>query len=175
MRSPAPVPPPPGSGARTAQDSDPDPAGVATPVGSEWSVDVSGVDPARIAGASGRDRLAALFDALVAALDLHPVAEPVWHVFGGPHQGVTGIVALSESHLACHTFPESGGLTLNLYTCRERTAPDWAAVLTEHLGGHLGGHPGGRGAQEPAIAIRVRRLLRSLPAARESAAEESAP
>ncbi|MEM9379480.1 MAG: S-adenosylmethionine decarboxylase [Planctomycetota bacterium] len=170
MRTPAPVPPPPGPDARpslgrpndAANDAADGAADGATPVGSEWSVDVSGVDPARIAGDPGRASLAALFDALVLALDLHPVAEPVWHVFGGPHEGVTGIVALSESHLACHTFPEAGGLTLNLYTCRERTAPDWTAVLSEHLGG-------------PAIAIRVRRLRRSLPAAPERASEELAP
>lgn len=103
-------------------------------VGQEWALDVTGLDPARLAGAEGRRRVEALFDDLIRTLDLHPVGPPHYHVFPGPHAGVTGLVALSESHLACHTFPEAGGMTLNLYTCRRRVAPDWAAIIESHLG-----------------------------------------
>lgn len=102
-------------------------------VGETWSIEVSGAAPERLAGERGLETLRGLFGALIEALDLHPVADPVWHVFGGPHAGVTGIVALSESHLACHTFPEYGGLTLDLYTCKRREAPDWSRVLTPYL------------------------------------------
>jgi len=56
------------------------------------------------------------------ALDLHPVAEAQWHQFPG-HGGVTGLCLLSESHLACHTFPEYGSMCLNVFCCRQR--PDW--------------------------------------------------
>lgn len=31
--------------------------------------------------------------------------------------GVTGVVLLAESHLAVHTWPELGGVTLDVYVC----------------------------------------------------------
>jgi S-adenosylmethionine decarboxylase len=104
-------------------------------VGQSWSLDVGGVPAASLAGERGLAALQGLFAALVDELGLHPVDEPVWHVFPGPHAGVTGIIALSESHLSCHSFPEHEGLTLDLYTCRPRRAPDWAALIARHLGG----------------------------------------
>jgi S-adenosylmethionine/arginine decarboxylase-like enzyme len=30
---------------------------------------------------------------------------------------VTGVVLLAESHLAVHTWPERGGVTLDVYVC----------------------------------------------------------
>jgi len=101
--------------------------------GAEWIIDASGCDPKRLAGGPGRAALAGLFAALVRELELHPIEAPVWHRFPGPG-GVTGLVALSESHLACHSFPEEGTLALNLYTCRPRSAPDWQALLQRHVG-----------------------------------------
>jgi S-adenosylmethionine decarboxylase len=32
-------------------------------------------------------------------------------------QGVTGVVLLAESHLAVHTWPERGDVTLDVYVC----------------------------------------------------------
>jgi S-adenosylmethionine decarboxylase len=68
------------------------------------------------------ERLQALFDQLIAELVLHPVAKPVWHQFPDTG-GITGFALLSESHLACHTFPEYGSLCLNVFCCRQRD--DW--------------------------------------------------
>ena len=101
--------------------------------GLEWIVEVEGCGSASLAGPAGLAALRGLFADLVVALDLHPVGDPVWHVFEGPG-GVTGLVALSESHLACHSYPEAGYLSLNLYTCRARPAPDWRALLGARLG-----------------------------------------
>jgi S-adenosylmethionine decarboxylase len=101
--------------------------------GIEWIVDVAGCDPARIAGDPGLAGLRALFAELVRELDLHPLGDTQWHRFPQT-DGLTGLVALSESHLACHTYPEAGGVTLNLYTCRARPAPDWAALFARHVG-----------------------------------------
>ncbi|MEH6459771.1 adenosylmethionine decarboxylase [Chitinimonas sp. JJ19] len=43
-----------------------------------------------------------------------------WHQFpasaAGPG-GITGVVLLAESHLALHTWPERGGVTLDVYVC----------------------------------------------------------
>lgn len=35
----------------------------------------------------------------------------------GQKAGVTGTVVLAESHLAIHTWPESGDVTLDVYVC----------------------------------------------------------
>ncbi|THF62028.1 adenosylmethionine decarboxylase [Pseudothauera rhizosphaerae] len=35
----------------------------------------------------------------------------------GEKAGVTGTVVLAESHLAIHTWPESGDVTLDVYVC----------------------------------------------------------
>lgn len=41
---------------------------------------------------------------------------------------------LTESHLACHTYPEHGTATFNLYCCRERPEWDWTENLKKLLG-----------------------------------------
>ena len=66
-------------------------------------------------------------------LDLHPIHDPQFHVFPAPG-GITGFVMLSESHLACHTYPEHGVLTINLYCCRPRPEWAWSERLAEIVG-----------------------------------------
>ena len=51
----------------------------------------------------------------VAAAGLQPVGE-LFHRFPPPG-GVTGVVLLAESHLAVHTWPELGAVTLDVYVC----------------------------------------------------------
>ena len=34
-------------------------------------------------------------------------------------QGVTIVIALSESHVSCHTWPENGTIAIDAYTCGE--------------------------------------------------------
>jgi S-adenosylmethionine decarboxylase len=98
--------------------------------GIEWIIDAHGCDPAALRDV---DRLRELFHHLIDTLGLSPVAEPLWHRFPAPG-GVTGLVMLAESHLACHTFPEFGSICLNLFCCRPR--PDWDAdpILVAYLG-----------------------------------------
>ncbi len=82
------------------------------------------------------DALRALCLQAVAAAGLHPVGE-LFHRFvpsesdnsggitgsgitcdgatGGG--GITGVVLLAESHLAVHTWPEIGAVTLDVYVC----------------------------------------------------------
>ncbi len=36
-------------------------------------------------------------------------------------QGCTVVIALSESHVSCHTWPENGCLAIDVYTCGEGT------------------------------------------------------
>jgi len=90
--------------------------------GIEWIIDARGCDAAALRDV---DRLRLLFDRLIDLLDLTPVAPAAWHVFPSPG-GITGVVMLAESHLACHTFPEFGSICLNVFCCRPR--PDWEAA-----------------------------------------------
>ncbi len=51
----------------------------------------------------------------VAQAGLQPVGE-LFHAFPAPG-GITGVVLLAESHLAVHTWPELGAVTLDVYVC----------------------------------------------------------
>jgi len=51
----------------------------------------------------------------VADSGLRAVGE-LFHRFPAPG-GVTGVVLLAESHLAVHTWPELGAVTLDVYVC----------------------------------------------------------
>ena len=98
--------------------------------GQEWLIDASGCAPGKLRDAAVLSRLC---ERLVGQLGLQVVAPPQWHTFPG-EGGVTGLLLLSESHLAVHTFPEHGFLALNLYSCRERVAPDFGALCREAVG-----------------------------------------
>lgn len=51
----------------------------------------------------------------VADAGLQAVGE-LFHRFPAPG-GITGVVLLAESHLAVHTWPELGAVTLDVYVC----------------------------------------------------------
>ncbi|MEI8593461.1 adenosylmethionine decarboxylase [Photobacterium sp. Hal280] len=45
--------------------------------------------------------------------------------FSGGGEGITGVFLLSESHLSYHTYPETGYISIDLYTCgQEPKSPD---------------------------------------------------
>lgn len=52
------------------------------------------------------------------------VREVAFHKFSP--QGVSGVVVISESHLAIHTWPELGYAAVDVFTCGERVDP-WDA------------------------------------------------
>jgi len=95
----------------------------------EYVVDAHGCDSHKLRDA---ETLRQLADRIVRELDLRVVGES-WHQFPEPG-GVTFLYLLRESHLAAHTYPETGLLTLNLFCCRPRPAWPWAERLREALG-----------------------------------------
>ncbi|MGE3803364.1 MAG: S-adenosylmethionine decarboxylase family protein [Gemmataceae bacterium] len=101
-----------------------------TLAGTEWLVDALGCRPAPLRDVATLERLC---DEIIADLDLHVVGAPHWHAFDDPG-GVTGLYLLTESHLACHTYPELGVATFNLYCCRARPHWDWEERLAAWLG-----------------------------------------
>jgi S-adenosylmethionine decarboxylase proenzyme len=80
--------------------------------------------------------LRALCLAAVAEAELLAVGE-LFHAFepqAERQSGVTGVVLLAESHLAVHTWPEIGGVTIDAYVCNfsaDNSAR--AEVLMQHL------------------------------------------
>lgn len=97
--------------------------------GVEWIVDATGCDFSRLAELSAvRD----LCEAIVLELQLNVLGKPQWQQFPAPG-GVTGLYLLSESHLACHTYPEFGLVTLNLYCCRPQVVWPWERELKSRM------------------------------------------
>ncbi|HEX7174068.1 MAG TPA: S-adenosylmethionine decarboxylase [Pyrinomonadaceae bacterium] len=99
-------------------------------VGTEWLVEAAGCDAARL---RDPERVRAVLERAVAELDLRVVGDVALHKFPGAG-GVTGLMLLTESHLACHTYPEFEVATFNLYCCRTRPRWAWEERLTEMLG-----------------------------------------
>jgi S-adenosylmethionine decarboxylase len=71
--------------------------------------------PASAAAMADPDALRVLCLQAVAAAGLLAVGE-LFYRFPAPG-GVTGVVLLAESHLAVHTWPELGAVTLDVYVC----------------------------------------------------------
>lgn len=48
-------------------------------------------------------------------------------------QGCTIVIALSESHVSCHTWPEKGSIAIDVYTCGEGNPKLIALELLKYL------------------------------------------
>lgn len=124
-------------------------------LGTEWLIDASGCDADALADV---ERLREVFDRVINDLDLHVVGEIAWAKFSKPG-GVSGLALLSESHLACHTYPEHRSATFNLYCCRNRATWPWEKMLPELLG-----------AAEVRVRVFERMVHESTPALEEAGA-----
>ncbi len=61
-------------------------------------------------------------DMVAAALEAGAeIRETVFHKFSP--QGVSGVVVISESHLAIHTWPEFGYAAVDIFTCGQTVDP----------------------------------------------------
>lgn len=101
-------------------------------VGTEWLIEAVDCNPERLRDES---LLRQILERVIADLKLTSIGE-VWHKFPG-EGGVTGLIALTESHLACHTYPEHRTATFNLYCCRSRPEWHWENELKQELGAQV--------------------------------------
>ena len=99
-------------------------------VGTEWLVDARGC---RAEALRDLPLVRGFLEHVLRRLELQAVGDGQWHAFGG-EGGVTGIYLLTESHLSCHTYPEHGLITINLYCCRARPDFPWNEELTRAMG-----------------------------------------
>jgi S-adenosylmethionine decarboxylase len=99
-------------------------------VATEWLVDAQGCRPELLSDVA---TIRALCEGILRDLQLRTVGEGLYHQFPPP-SGVTAMYLLTESHLACHTYPEYGIATFSLCCCRPRPRWDWEEQLAEHLG-----------------------------------------
>lgn len=99
-------------------------------VGYEWLIDAKECNQNALREV---ETLRNVFARIISDLQLKTIGEGTWHKFEG-EGGVTGLVMLTESHLACHTYPEHRTATFNLYCCRERPEWDWTENLKKLLG-----------------------------------------
>ena len=131
------------------------------------TADLGGVDPA-LPLMRDADALRALcFDAVREA-GLGAVAE-LFHRFtpapGVEQSGVTGVVLLAESHLAVHTWPELGAVTLDVHVCnRGQDNGAKAEALMARMS-----------AAFAPLDVATRRLERGLPQSAGSASEGLSP
>jgi S-adenosylmethionine decarboxylase len=95
----------------------------------EWIVEAFDCEPDRL---RDLDLVCKLCDQVIDDLGLNVLGQPQTHRFPNP-AGVTTLYMLSESHLACHTYPEFRLATFNLYCCRARAAWDWSTALSKWL------------------------------------------
>lgn len=102
-------------------------------VGFEWLIDAKKCNQDALRDVN---TLRDIFARIISDLQLKTIGDGIWHKFDG-EGGVTGMVMLTESHLTCHTYPEHGTATFNLYCCRERPEWDWANNLKEMIEAEL--------------------------------------
>ena len=97
-------------------------------VGTEWLIEATGCEPDAL---RDENAIRSILSRVIYDLGLRSIGS-VWHKFDG-EGGVTGLIALTESHLACHTYPEYGTATFNLYCCRTRPEWNWEGELKAAL------------------------------------------
>lgn len=98
-------------------------------VGTEWLIEAAGCAPESL---RDEELIRSVFSNVMTDLGLRSIGS-IWHTFPG-EGGITGMIALTESHLTCHTYPEYGTATFNLYCCRTRPGWNWEDQLKTAIG-----------------------------------------
>lgn len=110
-------------------------------IGTHLLIDLYGVS-AELLNDSGL--LAECLITSAARCGLTPLGPPGMHAFEGG--GVTGVILLSESHIALHSYPEHGFIAVDVFSCgpadpekavhvfRDLLAPEWERITRNPRG-----------------------------------------
>jgi len=123
--------------------------------GIEWIVDAQGCSADALRSA---EVLHTLFEQIISGLKLRTIGKTRWHQFPGSGR-ISGLRLLSESHLACHTFPEFGSICLNLFCCMPHARWDFESQFEKLFA---------------AKSVQVRMIQRKYAAAAEPVADVAA-
>lgn len=97
-------------------------------LGTHCLLELYGCDAARI------DDPAFIEQTLVEAANVSRATLIKTYVHKFEPQGVTGFALLGESHISLHSWPESGYVAADCYTCGDRAIPELACeFLTQEL------------------------------------------
>ncbi|MBO8174289.1 MAG: S-adenosylmethionine decarboxylase proenzyme [Thermococcus sp.] len=90
---------------------------VDTPIGMHVVLDLYECDPQIL------DDIEKIEEILTKAAEIanSTIIDKRFHKFSP--QGVSGVVVVSESHIAIHTWPEHGYAAVDVYTCGDHTMP----------------------------------------------------
>lgn len=83
------------------------------------------------------------------------IREVAFHKFSP--QGVSGVVVISESHLAIHTWPELGYAAVDVFTCGEKVDP-WVScnyLKDQFAAQHLEAQEIKRGIFDHEVSVRA--------------------
>lgn len=87
--------------------------------GMHWTLDGYQADPKAL---NSMDLVFQSLNELPELLDMHKIITPYVVRFDGNDKkdagGYSGFVMIAESHIAIHTFPDKGFVTIDVYTCQ---------------------------------------------------------
>ena len=114
-------------------------------IGTHVLADLYGIRPERLSDCA---LLSECLTESALVCGLTPLAPPRMHAF--PGGGVTGVILLSESHIALHSYPEYGFMAVDIFSCgptdpekaldafRGRLHPDREIITRTPRGSELG-------------------------------------
>ncbi len=98
------------------------------PGGVHLIIDYFGVDPSKL---NNCEEIKQLFKYASIKANATPLGD-FFHPFGEGY-GITGILALSESHMSIHTWPETGYCAVDIFMCGDSRPYVSMAVLNEYF------------------------------------------
>lgn len=109
------------------------------------------------------DLIRGVLDDLPAHMDMTKVMAPHVQRYGGlipADSGVTGVVIVAESHIAIHTFPQRGFLSVDVFSCKEFDVQRALTYLVDSFEmGRFETHFINRGKEFPKDLAEVQRIL----------------
>jgi len=99
--------------------------------GPHLMIDGYDADPERLAD---RELIRRVLDELPERMEMTKVLPPAVYEYRGDtpeDQGLAGVVIIAESHIAIHTFPQRGFLSVDIFSCKDFDVKTALAYLVE--------------------------------------------